>query len=247
MARTARDCALILQSIAGYDELDPTCADRLVDDYTSAIDGGIAGLRVGVPANFFFDEAVTEPDVAAAVQEGARVLESLGAKLLTIEYPDLTRYADNGAFLADASAYHEETLRERFDEYAPIIGTRLRDALELSAVDYSRARYKQLEFKRAMKRLFEQVDLILTPTSPIVAPKFPAESPMPLQNLLVRNTGSFNASGGPVISVPCGFSREGMPIGMSLAGRDWEEALVLRAAHAYQRATDWHTRRPIPA
>jgi aspartyl-tRNA(Asn)/glutamyl-tRNA(Gln) amidotransferase subunit A len=244
LARTARDCALVLQAIAGYDDLDPTCVDRPVDDYTSGIGAGIAGLRVGIPDRFFFDEDVTEPDVAAAVRDGARVLESLGATVSTIEYPDLSLYADNGAFLADAAAYHEQTLADRPDDYAPIIGTRLRDALTLRAVDYSRARYKQLELKRAMKHVFEQVDLVLTPTSPIVAPLFPDESPMPLQNLLVRNTGSFNASGGPVISLPCGFSREGLPIGMSLAGRDWEEALVLRAAHAYQQATDWHARRP---
>jgi aspartyl-tRNA(Asn)/glutamyl-tRNA(Gln) amidotransferase subunit A len=162
----------------------------------------------------------------------------------TVSYPDPVLYGDNGAFLADAGAYHEENVRNRPDEYAPIILTRFRDSLDLRAADYSRARYKQLEFKRATKQLFEDIDLILTPTSPIVAPRFPQDSPLPMQNLLVRNTGSFNTSGVPVISVPCGFSNEGMPIGMSLAGRDWDEALVLRAAHTYQQATDWHTRRP---
>jgi aspartyl-tRNA(Asn)/glutamyl-tRNA(Gln) amidotransferase subunit A len=244
MARTARDCALILQAIAGYDALDPTSADLPVPDFLSGLDAGIKGVRVGVPENFFFDEDVTEPDVLAAVREAARQLEQLGAVVSTVIYPDPVRYGDNGAFLADAGAYHEENVRSRPDEYAPIILTRFRDSLDLRAADYSRARYKQLEFKRATKQLFEDVDLILTPTSPIVAPRFPQDSPLPMQNLLVRNTGSFNTSGVPVISVPCGFSSEGMPIGMSLAGRDWDEALVLRAAHAYQQATDWHTRRP---
>ena len=244
MARTARDCALILQAIAGYDAVDPTSADVPVPDFVSGLDAGIEGVRIGVPENFFFDEDVTEPYVLSAVREAARQLEQLGARVSTITYPDPARYGDNGAFLADAGAYHEENIGSRPDDYAPIIRSRFRDSLDLRATDYSRARYKQLEFKRATKQLLEEVDLVLTPTSPVVAPRFPQDSPLPMQNLLVRNTGSFNTSGVPVVSVPCGFSGEGMPIGMSLAGREWDEALVLRAAHAYQQTTDWHQRRP---
>ena len=244
MARAARDCALILQAIAGYDPLDPTSADRPVDDYIGALGDGIEGVRIGVPENFFFDEDVSEPDVLAAVMAAAGQLEKLGAKLVKVTYPDPNAYGDNGAFLADASAYHERTLRERPDEYNPIILGRLREALEVPAIEYSRARYRQLEFKRATAAVFEDVDLVLTPTCPVVAQKLPDNLGLALQTLVVRNTGSFNTSGVPVISVPCGLSREGMPIGLSLAGPEWSEALVLRAAHAYQLATDWHTRRP---
>ena len=176
------------------------------------------------------------------MQEGARVLESLGARVPSIEYPDLAHYADNGAFLADAAAYHEETLKERLritrrsSEPACVTPSTCAPSITARPLQATGAQTRYEAPVRAGRP-------ILTPTSLIVAPRFPDESPMPLQNLLVRNTGSFNASGGPVISVR-GLSREGMPIGMSLAGRDWEEALVLRAPHAYQQATDWHTRLP---
>jgi Asp-tRNA(Asn)/Glu-tRNA(Gln) amidotransferase A subunit family amidase len=200
-------------------------------------------MRIGVPENFFFDAGVSEPDVLAAVRQAAAVFEALGAVVGPVQYPDPAVYADGGAFLADAGAYHEANLRDRPEDYEPLIRSRLQAALETRATDYSRARFKQYEMKRAVQRLFRDVDLVLTPTCPIVAPEVATPPGLP-QTLLVRNTGPFNTTGGPVISLPCGFSPDGLPVGLSLAGRDWDEALVLRAAHAFQQATDWHRRLP---
>ena len=124
-----------------------------------------------MPTNFFFDESATQPEVLAAVRTAVEVFEKLGAKVQAVEYPDLDRYSDDGAFLADAAAYHEGDLLGRVEDYAPIIRGRLQTALETRATDYSRARYRQFEMKRAYGRLFRDIDLLLTPTSPIVAPR----------------------------------------------------------------------------
>jgi aspartyl-tRNA(Asn)/glutamyl-tRNA(Gln) amidotransferase subunit A len=115
----------------------------------------------------------------------------------------------------------------------------------MDAVRYSRGRYQQLALNRAFARLFRQVDLLLTPSAPVAAPLIPGETPSVIySSTLLRNAAPFNLTGGPAISIPCGFSSEGLPIGLQLAGPDWDESLVLRAAHAYQEATDWHEQRP---
>ena len=244
LARGAADCALILQAIAGFDPLDPTTVEVPVPDFSASLEGGLAGVTIGVPRNYFFDPEATEPDVLDRVLATRDVFRSLGAEVIDVDFPDPERFGDNGAFLADASAYHETNLHEHPDKYSPLIHTRLTSGLALSAVEYSRARYRQLELKQELRSLFQSVDLILTPTSPCVAVPIvddPAAIPVAL---LPRNTGIYNTAGNPVISVPCGFSEAGLPIGLSLAGRWWEEGAVLRAAHAYQQVTDWHKRVP---
>ena len=246
LARTALDCALILQAIAGFDAADPGSADRPVDDYTSDIDAGARDLRIGVPVNFFFDEAIVDPEVARAVHEASRVLEGLGAVLVPVEVPDIVRGARaNGTILiADAAAYHEETIRDHADEIQDTVLARLQGGANVSGPAYARARRTQAEFIAAMRDLFLEVDLLVVPSTPVVAQPFPAGDNVATTGALTRNTGPFNISGMPSISVPCGFTFEGLPIGMMLTGRWWEEALVLQAAHAFQRATDWHSRRP---
>jgi aspartyl-tRNA(Asn)/glutamyl-tRNA(Gln) amidotransferase subunit A len=243
MARTAADCALILQAIAGYDDLDPTSADVPVPDYWAQLGDGVQGLRIGVPRNYFFDPEAIEPEVEQAVREAARAFEALGAKVVDVEAPEPPA-AD--AFLADGGAYHEENVTAHPEAYSELIRTRFQGAAELKAMEYSRSRYRQLELKRAYKRLFREVDLLLTPTALTTAPLIPdrADWATIFPSTLLHNTSPFNTTGSPAISLPCGFSSAGLPIGVQLAGRDWEEALVLRTAHAYQGATDWHKRQP---
>jgi aspartyl-tRNA(Asn)/glutamyl-tRNA(Gln) amidotransferase subunit A len=246
MARSALDCALILQAIAGFDPLDAGSVDRGVNDYSGGIDGGVRGLRVGVPANFFFDEDAVDAGVAATVREAVKVLEGLGATLSTVEVPDIVRGARaNGTILlADAAAYHEETIRDHPDEIQETVLGRLQNGANVSGPVYARARRTQSEFKAALHRLYQDIDLLVAPTTPVVAQPFPAGDNVATTGALTRHTGLFNVAGLPSISVPCGFSADRLPIGMMLTGRPWEEALVLRAAHAYQQATDWHVRRP---
>lgn len=243
MTRTASDCALILQAIAGYDDEDPTSEDVPVPDYAANLDKGINGLRVGVPTNFFFDADAVAPEVTSAVRVAAAVFASLGAEIKDVLFPDPERFGTNDALFAEAAAYHEGHLSDRPETFSERIRERLVDRLSLRAVEYARARYKQLEFKLALRRLFRDIDLLLVPTEPIVAPTFGDALELPPM-VFARNVRLFNVAAVPAISIPCGFDSVGLPIGLSLAGRPWEEETVLRAAHAYQQATDWHTRRP---
>ncbi|MPZ49370.1 MAG: amidase [Dehalococcoidia bacterium] len=245
MARTAADCALILQAIAGYDSADPLSVDEPVPDYSVALRSDLRGVRIGVPREFFFDGTVLEAEVIAAVQATREVFRSLGAEVRDVSLPDIEALsADGGAFLADAAAYHETNLREYPELYGSNVRSRLQAALSIPAAAYSRARLRQFELKRSLAGTFADIDLLLTPTTPVVAFAFPDDPTSVPPTLLTRNTGPFNVAGNPAISVPCGFTAEGMPIGLSLAGRWWEEGLVLGAAHAYQQVTDWHKRAP---
>ena len=253
MARSAADCALILNAIAGYDERDPTSVDVPVPDYVAYLEPAAAtgrpleNVRIGVPTNFFFDEAVVTPEVIAAVFATRLVFESLGAEMVEVDFPDPEYHQDNMIFNAEAAAYHEERLRERPEELSDAPRQRVAASLELKAVDYARARWRQQEFKQKLHLLMRDVDLILTPTAAVtafdIADVDPAEPAGP-GRILARQTAPFNTLGVPAISVPCGLSGAGLPIGLQLSGRWWEEGLVLRAAHAYQGVTDWHRKRP---
>jgi aspartyl-tRNA(Asn)/glutamyl-tRNA(Gln) amidotransferase subunit A len=247
MARSANDCALILQAIAGFDPEDPASIDHPVDDYASRIGDGVRGLRVGVPTNFFFDEEAVDAEVAAAARAAVEVLRGLGAVVREVEVPDVVRGARaNGTILiADAAAYHDENLREHADAIQQTVLARLQNGASITGPAYARARRTQAEFQAALRRLFREIDLLAAPTTPVTAQPFPEDGDVAAaSSALTRHTGPFNIAGLPSISVPCGFSSEGLPMGMMLTGRWWEEALVLRAAHAYQGATDWHARRP---
>ncbi len=246
MARSARDCALILQAIAGFDPLDAGSVDQPVDDYVKDIDAGIRGLRIGVPTNFFFDEDAVDAQVAAAVREAIKALAGLGAELRPVEVPNIVAGARaNGTILiADAAAYHEETIRDHPDDIQDTVLARLQGGANVGGPAYARARRTQSEFKAALRGLFATIDILVAPTTPVAAQPFPEGDNVATTGALTRHTGPFNVAGLPSISAPCGFSSEGLPIGLMLTGRPWEEALVLRAAHTYQGATDWHARRP---
>ncbi len=246
MGRSAEDCALILNAIAGYDASDPTSAQVPVPDYSAYLQPDLNGIRIGVPRNFFFDPEAVDADVATAVQATRDVFTGLGAQVVDVDFPDVDRLLDGGVFLADAAAYHKQRLGEAPEKFSEAIRNRLLDAQKITAADYSLARMRQLELKQGLATLFQDVDLILTPTTPLTAIPIADGDAWPARRaqLLLRNTSPYNTAGVPVISVPCGFSSEGLPIGLSLAGAAWQEGPVLRAAYAYQQVTDWHKRRP---
>ncbi|HEY7268647.1 MAG TPA: amidase [Dehalococcoidia bacterium] len=246
MAHSALDCALILQAIAGHDPADPGNPDEPVPDYTADIGTGIRGLRIGMPTNFFFDSDAVDAEVSAIVNEAAKALGSLGADLKPVEVPLIVpgARANGTILLADAAAYHEETIRDHPDDIQETVLARLQNGANVTGLAYARARRTRAEFKMALRGLFRDIDLLLAPTTPVVAQAFPEGDNVATTGALTRHTGPFNVAGLPSISVPCGFTQDGLPVGLMLTGREWEEALVLRAAHAYQSATDWHTRRP---
>ncbi|HEU0074588.1 MAG TPA: amidase [Dehalococcoidia bacterium] len=246
MARTAEDCALILNVIAGYDERDPTSADRPVPDYAASLaPQRLDGVRVGLPRNFFFDLGIVDPIMASTTKAAGDVLASLGAEVVDIDFPGDVDFQQSSAFFAEASWYHESQFRDHPEMYGKTIQERMRANSGITGVDYVRDRWRQLEVQQAVRGLMRDIDLILTPTSPIIAPKIAeVDTSIPGGTILARNTSPFNIAAIPTISMPAGFSEEGQPIGVQLSGRWWEEGLVLRAAHAYQQVTDWHMRRP---
>lgn len=246
LAQTAEDCAVLLQSTAGYDPLDPASVDAGVPDYRSALDQTLDGVRIAVPSGYFAAEV--DAEILSAVQEAARLLEARGAKITRKE---LTfggeMFLTNRAVLnAEAAAFHAGHMKNQPNDIGADVLTRLRTGEAISTADYVRARRRQLELRRALEIYFSDVDLLATPTTRVVAPRFGSDA-VAMSQHLTPFTAPFNLAGFPAVSLPCGFNHEGLPIGLQLVARPWAEALLLQAAHQYQLATDWHKRIPSAA
>lgn len=249
LARTAEDCAITLQAMAGYDPRDPASVDRPVPDYRASLSTRIDGLRIGLPREHFFEDL--QPAVEQAVEGAIETLRGLGATFLEVEIPGLVEdsHAAMTVVNAEGSAVHRPRLPQRAEEYVPDVRAKLLAGLEIKAVDYIAALRACRRLRQNLERVFERVDLLLTPTRDTVAPRM-AEDGRVLEVYPYQAAGrptrtiAFNAGGQPAISIPCGFDADGLPVGLQLAGRLFDDATVLRAAHAYQQATDWHLRRP---
>jgi aspartyl-tRNA(Asn)/glutamyl-tRNA(Gln) amidotransferase subunit A len=244
MARTVEDVALLLQVLAGYDPDEPLSVNQPVDAYLSDLKGGVSGWRVAV-ARRGFDDAT--PEILEAVAGAAKVFEQLGAQVETVDLPYCreTRPASFMVMTIDADAYHYERLQSRPQDFGEDVLKRLEGGLTATGVDYARARLAMSQVRHQINRLFDDFELLLAPTVPMAAPRLDdtAEIERARANLSVY-TLPFNVAGVPVLSLPCGFTKDNLPIGLQIVGRAWNEAGVLRAAYAYEQATDWHTRRP---
>lgn len=250
MTRTVEDTALAMNVIAGHDPNDVASARVEVPDYTTALTGDVRGLRIGIPKEFF--ESPLDPEVAAAVQQAIRQLEDLGAVTTEVSFPMFQHaQAISGTILmAEAAAYHRELLAKDGDKLYPPVRLRLEAGLFITAVDYLKAQQARSVFNLEARQLLNEVDLLIGPTEPVTAPPILAErvqagnQTIGTTAALTHYTRPYNISGFPAISVPCGFSQAGLPIGLQLAGRPFDELTVLRAAHAYEQATNWRSRRP---
>ena len=251
MARTVRDCALLLQVVAGRDPLDATSSPHPVPEYPAALSGVIRGLRVGVPENYFFQGV--HPEIEAAVREAAEVIAGLGAQVSEIRLPDPQTMSDvcNIVSRSEGSTIHARLLRERPHEVQPVVRARLELGLQIPAYDYLQALRLRARLARAfITEVFAQVDVLVAPVIPEPAPPLAHATEGPVHELVARQgrfsrlTRPFNGLGLPALSVPCGFSSAGLPLAFQVVGRPFDEATVLRVGEAYQRATDWHTRRP---
>ena len=253
MTRTAADSALVLGAMAGYDAADPTSSVLPVPDYAAALSGDVRGLRVGLLRTFFLESAT--PEVRAAVETAARVLEKAGAVVDEVALPAV-RLAGAGALAVvatEAMAYHAAWLRTRKADYDPDVGKRLMAGAFVTGVHYVRGQQARALLRREVDDALARRDVLLAPATPITAAGIDerettlGDGPSDIRSALIRLTRPFNFSGHPACSLPCGFSGAGLPIGMQIVGRPFDEAAVLRAADAYQRLTDWHTRRPVLA
>ena len=250
MVRTVEDAAITMNVIAGHDPRDVASANLPVPDYTAALTGDIRGLRVGVPRQHF--EAPLDPEVRASVNAALSQLESLGAELVEVDFPEFNNNAaiSTTMLMAEASAALRDVLASDGDKLYEPVRLRLEAGLFISAADYLRAQQGRAVFDRAARRLLDDVDLLAGPTEPVTAPPLlqqqvlAGEQEIGTVPALTQYTRPYNITGFPAISIPCGFSTDGLPIGLQLAGRPFDEETVLRAAHAYEQSTDWHTRRP---
>ncbi|MFN4261184.1 MAG: amidase [Gemmataceae bacterium] len=250
MTRTAAEAALVLQVLAGRDNLDETSVRRPVRDYLAETRKPLNGLRLGVPHNWFYE--ALQPPVAQAVMAALDQLEKLGAQRVEVTLPLMEEVvaAHRAIIFPEAASYHQPYLVKRADEYDPLIRTLLQAGLFIPAADYLKAQRARRIVRREWAKVFRKIDCLATPTSPLTATPFGAESAKlpggekPLVRAYLDFTLPFNFSGHPALSVPCGFSPEGLPIGMQLVGRPFAEGTILRCAHHYQQATPWHRRIP---
>jgi aspartyl-tRNA(Asn)/glutamyl-tRNA(Gln) amidotransferase subunit A len=252
LARTAEDCARIMGVIAGADPLDPTASLYPVADYEAGLGRPLDGLRVGIPIGYF-DEGLS-PDVAARLEESRTALRSLGAELVEVAIPSLIRDAADLHPLvmkAEGAANHHLWMRDQPEAYSQEVRHRLQAGYFVPAVDYIQAlKLRGVLLRRFCDSVFARVDVlhtaVLPKAAPTVAETTTANGPAYLDMVvsLTRNTKITNFLGLPAISVPCGFTGEGLPVSFQLIGRPFAEPLLLRGAHQYQSCTDWHTRVP---
>lgn len=243
LTRTVKDSALMLSAIAGADSSDPWSASRPGDDYVEGIGAGISGLRVGVPKAFFFSNL--HPDIERALGRAIDRLVDLGGEIVEIDLPAAGGIRDLLFTIqrAEAAAYHGPWFDEHSAEYGPIIRGRIEQGRKDLAVDYALARRMQATIRAETMRIMESVDIVVTPTEPI-PPFDPTRMEDPTLPPRVEWTGPYNITGFPAISVPCGIDADGLPIGMQIGGRPFDEKTVLRAVYAYEQAENWKDRRP---
>jgi aspartyl-tRNA(Asn)/glutamyl-tRNA(Gln) amidotransferase subunit A len=245
MARSVSDAALLLQVIAGYDPQDPYSADVPVEDYINQLGAGVRSWRVGLAGGDFFRRA--DQQVLAAVDQAAQAFAELGAQISEVEIPNGYEAAlANGMMtVSDAAAFYREQLESQPEGFGKDVLERLRSGAGMSSTEYILARRTQTLMRRQFQDFFEEYDLLLTPTTPITAPALEGPDAIEQARRLTRFTAPFNLTGLPALSLPCGFSMEGLPVGLQIIGPAWAEARLLRAGHAYEGATDWHLRRAL--
>ncbi len=249
LTRTVEDAALMLNAIAGYDPGDATSLRVPVEDATAGLGAGIRGLRIGVPRGYFFDHL--EDEIAEAIETAITEFTRLGAKVCDVAIPGVAEAVGGlfGFVIAEAQEIHADSLRDRPDDF----GADLRAILEGAAPDTAAlmASLRACDaLTAAMRTTLETVDVLITPTTPITAVRIGQESVRygdmeeSVMFAMIRCTAPFNATHLPALSLPCGFSRAGLPVGMQVVGRPFDEATVVRVGHAFEQATNWHSRTP---
>jgi aspartyl-tRNA(Asn)/glutamyl-tRNA(Gln) amidotransferase subunit A len=242
LTATVADAAIMLQAIAGYDPADITTSDVPVADYVSNTQDSSKSLRVGVPRAYFYDDL--DAEVALAVEQALGIIKTLVAdvKELSLDVPTNRKLQS-----AESYAYHAENVAKTPEMYQAETLRRINSGANVSAAEYILRRREMDEARRGIREIFGRVDVLITPTMPMPAPtiadlKMSPEALRPAELKLLRNTRPFNVWGLPAISVPCGFTQSGLPIGLQIAGQHWREDLVLRVAHDYEQATEWRKR-----
>lgn len=243
MARTAADVALMLQAIAAYDPQDIYCQKFPPVYYPSAIEEKTSALRLGMPRDFWND---VDEEIKIAVDAAVSAIGKITAGVHEVE---LSTHADRTLVRCEPYAYHQKYLPQQENDYDPETLKRIRTGADVTAIQYIQAYRELLQQRRQILGLFEDVDLVLTPTTPTLTPTSAELQAAPDQLrgkelVMLRNTRPFNVYGLPSISLNCGFSSSGLPLGLQITGAPGAEGAVLAVAHAYQKQSTWHRKVP---
>jgi aspartyl-tRNA(Asn)/glutamyl-tRNA(Gln) amidotransferase subunit A len=250
LSRTVHDGALALNFLAGFDQRDPGSANTKKQDYTRDLDIPPRKLRIGVPKDFIWE--VIDQDVKQAFWNSMTHMESVGAEVkeMSIPFLELCNAAGSIVQTSEAAAYHHDNIISQGDKYDPTIRRRIEVGLFISAESYLQAQRVRYKCIKDMISLFEDVDVIATPTVSIGAPNLTDAwvqingKEVTTREALLRITRVFSTIGFPAISLPCGFTNEGMPVGLQLASRPFSDAMLAQTANFYQQTTSWHTQLP---
>jgi aspartyl-tRNA(Asn)/glutamyl-tRNA(Gln) amidotransferase subunit A len=246
MTWTVEDTAYMLQVIAGYDPKDPTTSRAPVPDYALSLTEDMRGMKIGLPRHYFFDpDTSVSSEVVSRVEQAVSVLQELGAQVQEVTLPSLehVRAANHVIMVTEAYAFHEPNLKSRPQDFGEIVRGRFRVGGMLKASDYLQAQRVRHWCRWDFANALREVDLLVTPTMTQPASAFDGYEPT--SSSLGRSfTAPFNVTGLPAISVPCGFTENGLPIGMQIAGRPFDEPGVIQAAYTYQQHAGWFQTRP---
>ena len=249
LTRSAADAGIVLQAIAGFDPNDPTSLVAPVPNMRAAIDQGVKGLRVGLDEEYARKDI--DPEITAAVLEGVKVLEDLGAEIVPVQMPDMDPYVAAWLVLcaAEAVVAHAVTYPSRRDDYGPWLRGILDKGAQVTGADYARANHLRAACSGHLRRVFEPLDVLACPTMamlpyPVRAEELYGSMPADRPPRFQRFTVPFDFNGAPTLSVPCGTSSEGLPLSLQFVGKHLSEPLLCQVGHAYEQATKWHEMHP---
>lgn len=244
LTKCVKDAAIILQVISIYDPIDPSSIKMLTGDYLGHLVDDMEGRRIAIGSGDFIE--TSDPEVLNAVREAARVFEGMGCKVekVNVDWMRDAAHANKTITQADGAAVHRDRLKEHPDWFGDDIRRRLEDGAKTTSTEYALARRTQAEVRKRCELFFESYDLLITPTTPIAAPAIAGHDAVEQAGRLTRFTSPFNLTGLPALSVPCGFTSEGLPIGLQMVTRAWADAKALNAGYAYEQATEWHKNFP---
>jgi aspartyl-tRNA(Asn)/glutamyl-tRNA(Gln) amidotransferase subunit A len=245
MAWTAEDCAIMLQAMAGHDRADPASADHPVPDYRAALSGEVKGLRIGLISHFYEADNPANEATRQGIAAAVKVFDDLGCSIREIRLSPLADWAACGItiMLAEGYAIHEATLRQRFVDYGEAFRDRMALAALITGADYVQAMRRRRELAVELATAMADLDLVITAAAPSEAPIIDSVGKFAIFER-PSLTMPFNVTGSPAMSVCCGYTQAGLPLAFQLAGKPFDEARVLNAAHAYERATSWRSLRP---
>jgi len=248
MAWTVEDCAILLQAMAGHDPADPASATRATPDLLGGLNKGVAGVRIGVVRHFHEVDNKVNPAVQKGIDDAVEILRNQGATVREVVLPSLVEFQACGSLilLTEAYALHEKWLKTRWNEYGELFRDRVAMGGLISSADYFEAVRRRRELQQAVAAAMADVDILLTTAAPTEAPKIEG---IPKWSSLEKPgfTIPFNVTGQPAMSICSGFGEGGLPVGIQLAARPFEDALLLRVCHAYEQATPWRATRPAMA